>query len=160
MMKNCSEICEKLRKNFFGEDATAKDYKDSYIINYTIEIFSDYREKLMDKSITKLDKSDTKVTKTLTLRSDCYEKLKEITKFLSTATGVNITEAETLRRILYYCVENIDDLGETATRKKKSLKIFEMQTKLLLLKTYVYECESTIQTLLEELEDLENDDYD
>ena len=39
--ENVVEICSILRKKMFGENASAQDYKDSYIVNNAIEMFSE-----------------------------------------------------------------------------------------------------------------------
>lgn len=33
MMNNVAEVCGQLRRKMYGKNATAKDFKDSYIIN-------------------------------------------------------------------------------------------------------------------------------
>lgn len=149
MMKNFKDICTELRCRYFGEEASAKDYKDSYIVNHAIEKFSSSPEELMDDSITILDRSDTKVTKTLTLRSDCGAKL-------SVLAGVlHITDAEACRRILYHALQ---DTGNTSSNNSlKSLKVSELKTKLLLLEKEINDCVVTLKTLLDEIECIEKE---
>lgn len=144
MMKE--DVCTELRCRYFGPYASAKDYRDSYIVNHAIQHFSGLPEELMDDSITILDRSDTKVTKTLTLRSDCVAKL-------SVLAGVlHITDAEACRRILYHALQ---DTGNTSSNN--SLKLSELKTKLLLLEKQVNACVVTLKTLLDEIECIEKE---
>ena len=80
MMKDVGEVCEQLRRKMYGKDATAKDYKDSFIINNSIDNFSGNPDNLMEGKISELDQSHTKASKSVNLRADCYEKIKHIFK--------------------------------------------------------------------------------
>ena len=99
MMKDVGEVCEQLRRKMYGKDATAKDYKDSFIINNSIDNFSGNPDNLMEGKISELDQSHTKASKSVNLRADCYEKLNTYSKIL------NIPESEVCRRLLYYVLE-------------------------------------------------------
>lgn len=150
MMQDFKVRCAVLRCYYFGEEASDKDYKDSYIINHAIEKFASSPEALMDDSITILDRSDTKATKTLTLRSDCAAKL-------SVLAGVlHITEAEVCRRVIYHAALQ-KNINKSSNNTLKSLKVSELKTKLLLLEKQVNDCVVTLKTLLEEIECIEKE---
>lgn len=149
MMKDFKVICAELRCRYFGEEASDKDYKDSYIINHAIEKFVSYPEVLMDDSITILDRSDTKVTKTLTLRSDCVAKLSAL------AGVLHITDAEACRRILYHTLQDTGDKSDK--NSLKSLKVSEVKANLLLLQAQVNGCIVTLNALLNEIEHIEKE---
>ena len=99
MMNNVVEVCAKHRERMHGKDATSKDFKDSFIINNCIENFNGKLEGLMGDDITKLDQSQGKTSKSVNLRSDCYEKICTYSKLL------NVPESEICRRILYYMID-------------------------------------------------------
>ena len=84
MMNNVVEVCAKHRERMHGKDATSKDFKDSFIINNCIENFNGKPEGLMGDDITKLDQSQGKISKSVNLRSDCYEKICTYSKLSST----------------------------------------------------------------------------
>lgn len=149
MMKDLKVICAELRRRYFGEEASDKDYKDSYIINHAIEKFVSSPEVLMDDSITILDRSDTKVTKTLTLRSDCAAKLSVLARVL------HITEAEACRRILYLTLQDTGNKSDKNTLK--SLKVSEIKSNLMILQAQVNDCVVTLNTLLNEIEHIEKE---
>lgn len=144
-MKNISEVCSSLRSRYYGENAQPKDYKDSFVINNAVQLFPIETSKdLMDASITKKDKEDVKISKSINFRSDCYEKLSDISKMLE------IPEAEVLRRILYYTLEN-----NNSVTKQDKMKLSSLKGKVELLKTQIEACSETLSEIKDEIARLE-----
>jgi|GEM_PF-5468245 len=144
-MKNVQEVCSILRSKYYGDSATAKDYKDSFVINNAIQVFPiEDRLVLMDARITEKDKAEIKVSKSINFRSDCYEKLSNISKMLE------IPEAEVLRRILYYSLESDESVAYQQEMQLSSLK-----GKVTLLKTQIEASMTTLNEIIKEIEQLE-----
>ncbi len=144
-MKNVQEVCSILRSKYYGDSATAKDYKDSFVINNAIHVFPiEDRLVLMDARITEKDKAEIKVSKSINFRSDCYEKLSNISKMLE------IPEAEVLRRILYYSLESDESVASQQEMQLSSLK-----GKVTLLKTQIEASMTTLNEIIKEIEQLE-----
>lgn len=144
-MKNVQEVCSILRSKYYGDSATAKDYKDSFVINNAIQVFPiEDRLVLMDARITEKDKAEIKVSKSINFRSDCYEKLSNISKMLE------IPEAEVLRRILYYSLESDESVASQQEMQLSSLK-----GKVTLLKTQIEASMTTLNEIIKEIEQLE-----
>lgn len=125
VMKNSQDVCSALRKKYFGESASPKDYKDSFVINKAIDSFKGLPEDLMTELISQKDQSVTKVSKSINYRSDCFERLSTI------ATALQIPESEVCRRIMYYSLEEhngseakieISVLKEKVTFLKKKME--------------------------------------
>lgn len=143
VMKNVREICAELRGKFFGEFASAKDYKDSFIINKAIESFAADPNELMAEVISIKENAETKVSKSVNFRSDCYEKIITLSKIL------NIPETEVLRRILYhYTLEQ-----RSPDHESDDIQLLALKNKVLLLKN---ELETSLHTLNDVLYALEN----
>ena len=121
LMRNIQDVCALLRKKYFGEAASQKDYKDSFVINQAIDAFRGLPEDLMTESISRKDQSETKASKSVNYRSDCYEKLTTI------ATALQISESEVCRRIMYYTLEEHN--GSEAT-----IEVSVLKEKVVLLK--------------------------
>ena len=83
MMNNVAEVCGQLRRKMYGKNATAKDFKDSYIINNCIDYYCGKPEDLMKKEISELDQSQGKTSKSVNFRSDSYKKLNTYSKILN-----------------------------------------------------------------------------
>lgn len=125
VMSSFPELSKKLRIKYFGETASVKDYKDSFVVNHMIQSFNGRPSDLMTDKITGLDDSDPKVSKSLNFRSDCYEKIETFAKALK------IPESEVLRRIMYYSLEtrnakkdpvNLSDLKKSAAKLKEQME--------------------------------------
>lgn len=143
MMKNVGEVCEQLRRKMYGKDATAKDYKDSFIINNSIDNFSGNPENLMEEKISELDQSHGKTSKSVNLRADSYKKLNTYSKLL------NIPESEVCRRLLYYVLET----GVANSADKTQL--VALKSKVILLQTQIEESMKTLFEIIEEIEEIE-----
>lgn len=129
LMKSITDKCLLLRKQYYGEQATVKDYKDSFVINKAIDDFRLLPEKLMSDSITAADQAEPKVSKSVNYRSDCFQKLTALSETLG------IPDSEVCRRILYYSLEEhgkgnddmqittFNDLKLKAADLKKQMKI-------------------------------------
>ena len=144
-MKNIQDICSSLRSKYYGDNATAKDYKDSFVINNAIQIFPiDARQALMDERISEMDKAEVKVSKSINFRSDCYTKLTDISKMLE------IPEAEVLRRILYYSLKS-NDSGVS----QQEIRLSSLKGKVALLKTQMEASMVTLNEIMNEIAQLE-----
>lgn len=120
MMRDIPEVCCALRKKFFGEAASPKDYKDSYIVNEAIDSFKGSPEDLMTPSISQKDQNEIKVSKSINFRSNSHEKLSAI------ATTLQISESEVCRRIIYYSLEEHQErkaMIETSILKEKVIHL-------------------------------------
>lgn len=139
MMNNVVEVCAKHRERIYGKDATAKDFKDSFVINNCIENFNGKAEELMSDDITYLDQSQGKTSKSVNFRSDCYEKICTYSKLL------NVPESEICRRILYYMLDAKN--GNEGNR----IQLTVLKSKVALLQTQI---EASMQTLTEILKEI------
>lgn len=144
-MKNIQEVCASLRSKYYGDSATAKDYKDSFVINNAVQVFPiEACQALMDDAITEKDKSDVKISKSINFRSDGYEKLSDISKMLG------IPEAEVLRRILYYSMEN-----DNSDSSKNEIRLTSLKGKVALLRTQMEASMVTLNKIMNEIAQLE-----
>ena len=147
MMQSISDVCDTLRYKFYGNGASPRDYKDSYIINAAIERFNTEEiNDLMDEKISEKDRSENKTAKSINFRSDCYDKLCDIAKTL------NLPESEALRRLLIYSLENND-----ISTHYQDFKLSSLKGKLTLLKKQVTQSLMTIDELTNEIERLESE---
>lgn len=144
-MKNFPEICSTLRTAYFGEDAIPTDYKDSFIVNQAIELFSDCPDVLNSAYYTALDKIDTKLTKSLTLRQNCIEKLKTYSEILG------ISEAEVLRRILYF---SVDESNKETT--DTTINLSELKAEVVVLEKHLSAVMTTVETIKQKITKLED----
>lgn len=145
VMKDIPDICSVLRSKYFGPGATSTDYKDSYVINNAIQVFPvDSCEDLLDESITEKDNEDTKISKSINFRQDCCKKLSDISKILL------ISEAETLRRILYYSIQKEDE--DVSTNK---LSLDQLKRKVCLLKSQLESVMESLNEMADEIAQLE-----
>ena len=113
-MKNIQDICSSLRSKYYGDSATAKDYKDSFVINNAIQIFPiDAMQALIDETISEKDKAEVKVSKSINFRSDCYTKLTGISKMLLCLQVLERRFAKHVRRVtmlMLYTIQSISIL--------------------------------------------------
>lgn len=140
MMNNVGDVCSEHRERLHGQNAQARDYKDSFIINECIECFKGNPEDLLDDKITELDQSQSKTSKSVNLRSDCYEKLCNYAKLLS------VPESEVCRRILYYM------LGVEVDKSADAAQLSTLKGELLLLQKQI---EAGLQTLTDIMKKIE-----
>lgn len=143
-MYNFTEICDTLRKKYYGENALPTDYKESYIVNQTIELFSDCPDVLISAYCTELDKN-VKATKTLTLRQSCIEKLKTYSEILG------ISEAEVLRRILYF---SVDESNKETT--DTTINLSELKAEVAVLEKHLSAVMATVETIKQKITKLED----
>lgn len=145
MMKDIQEVCSVLRKKYFGEAASQKDYKDSFVINKAIDAYKGRPNELMTQSISQKDQNEIKASKSINYRSDCYEKLSAI------ATALQISESEVCRRIIYYSLEEHHE-------SKAMIESSVLKEKVILLKKQMEESMKALNevmlaiTLLEDKE--------
>ena len=144
-MKNIQEVCSNLRSKFYGEAATVKDYKDSFVINHAVDSFTADPSLLMSDSITDRDRSEAKISKSINFRSDCFEKLNTIAKVLQ------IPEAEVCRRILYY---SLDTDEKKNTKNETQLSV--LKGKVAILKTQIEASRNTLSEIMDEIAILES----
>jgi hypothetical protein len=142
MMNNVAEICAEHRKRIYGQDAKAKDFKDSFIINYCIANFNGKPEDLMRDEITKLDQQG-KTSKSVNFRSDCYEKICTYSKLL------NVPESEICRRILYFM------LGADIDNTNENVQLAALKSKVALLQTQIEASMQTLGEIMKEIDSIE-----
>lgn len=142
MMNNVVEICDGYRKRIFGNSATAKDFKDSFVINKCVEDFDGKPEELMDEKITEMDQGQMKMSKSVNFRSDCYEKVSTYSKLL------HIPDSEVCRRILYY-------MRDADNEVSNPVQFAALKSKAALLQTQMEACMKTMCEILKEIDELE-----
>lgn len=146
-MKNIQEVCSRLRRKYYGDSATASDYKDSFVINNAVQVFPiEACQALMDDSISEKDKADVKISKSINFRTNCYAKLADISKMLE------IPEAEALRRILYYSISMEND---TSNSSKNKILLSSLKGKVALLRTQIESSRLTLNEIVDEIAQLE-----
>ena len=124
MMNDVKEICEELRPKFFGQNATLNEYRDSFVANAAVERFTEDPDVLF---------------------TDNYAKITEI------ANIYQKTEAEILRRILYYWVDfSYPDDPSIIIPELNSLR-----NRAKLLRKRIAECNEILDALLEEIDEVE-----
>ena len=101
MPENITEICSKLRRNYFSSDSE-RDYKDSYIINRAIDDFSEELEELLSEEAAKADKMP-KISKSITFRANTFARVETL------AENSDLTYGEVVRRILFIAVKQIEE---------------------------------------------------
>lgn len=143
VMNNIKEVCAALRQKYFGETASPKDYKDSFVINKAIDSFRGLPKDLMTESISQKDQSETKVSKSINYRTDCYEKL------LTIATALGVPESEVCRRIIYYSLEEHSD-------NKTTIEIITLKEKVIYLKKQMEESMKALNEVMLAISLLEN----
>lgn len=140
MMNNVVDICVEHRERIYGKNTTAKDFKDSFIINNCIANFNGKPEDLMGEEITQLDQAQGKTSKSVNFRSDCYEKICTYSKLL------NVPESEICRRILLYMLDA--EIGDS----NDIVQLAALKSKVILLQTQI---EASMQTLVEIMKEIE-----
>lgn len=95
LQSNASELLALSRKRQYGENATAKDYRDNFILGNEILSFplNKVDELLAYKEE---DNNSVKVAKSVTLKADAYDRLSKISHLLK------LSESETCRLIIFY----------------------------------------------------------
>ena len=145
VMDNIGDICSELRNRFYGSNASPKDYKESFVINHSVESFIASPQRLMSKDIEAKEKSSKKMPKSINLRSSCSERVSLLAKTL------NISESEVIRRILYYTVLNEDQNAD----KTSDMKLSEIKDQLTFLRSQVKQQLQIIDQILVKLNDSE-----
>lgn len=148
VMGNVNRICQELREVYFGEQATANDFKDSYVINQAIANFSDSPTVLMEEDITSKEKqSEGRISKSINFRSNCYEKIKIYSK------QIHISESETLRRLLYY---SLKEKKANQADTLNSAQITALKAKAELLKTQIEMSAAMMNDIMDAIAELES----
>lgn len=101
LQSNASELLDKARKRRYGSQASARDYRDNFILGNEILDFplNEVNELLEYKDS---DYDTVKVAKSVTLKVNAYERLVKIANLLS------LSESETCRLIIYYSACKVD----------------------------------------------------
>ena len=141
VMQLSENVCEQLdviRKGYFGESASPSEYRDSFIANEAIERFSEDPAVLFSEEMAGND-CEPRVAKSLTLRAEVFEKLSNL------ATITNLSYAEVTRRIILFTIEKI---------KKNARE----NTELLVAVKYLEQSTTALNSILEEIEALEENE--
>ena len=145
MMNDVKEVCEELRPKFFGQNATLNEYRDSFVANAAVERFTEDPDVLFTEAINEKEQNCVKAAKSINFRSDNYAKITEI------ANIYQKTEAEILRRILYYWVDfSYPDDPSIIIPELNSLR-----NRAKLLRKRIAECNEILDALLEEIGEVE-----
>lgn len=143
-MKSIEDVCSFLRSKYCGRMASAKDYKDSYVINKAIELFAEDPQLLMSEAISERDR-EAKISKSINFRSDCFGKITSLAKILC------IPEAEVCRRILYFSIDKAPDKITVANAELASLR-----SKVAVLVAQLDLCQKAVKDLLKEISLMED----
>ena len=145
MMNDVKEVCGELRPKFFGQNATLNEYRDSFVANAAVERFTEDPDVLFTETINEKEQNCVKAAKSINFRSNNYEKITEI------ANIYQKTEAEILRRILYYWV----DFSYPDDPSIVIPELNNLRNRAKLVKKKIAECEELLDSLLEEIDELE-----
>ena len=105
LQSNASDLLDKSRKKQYGEQASAKDYRDNFILgNEILDFPINEVEKLLKYRAD--DNGVLKVAKSVTLKANAYERLVKISNLL------DLSESETCRLIIYYSAQKTDKNNE------------------------------------------------
>lgn len=106
LQSNAAELLAIQRRRLYGEEASVRDYRDSYILGNEIETFAfDDVKKLL--KYREQDSKAPKMAKSVTLKANTYERLNRITELLG------LSESEICRLIIYYFANEIHDGTKT-----------------------------------------------
>ncbi len=125
-----------LRRQYYGKDATRKEYRDSFVFARAIDEFS-CDPAVLSKHFDR-DKDTAKTQKMLTVRQNTYEKLEALSKTL------DCTIAAVYRAIIFYSIENLNVLNSAPINS-------EIEIKAALLEKQLQDCQSTLQDILKYL---------
>lgn len=115
----------KLRVAYFGENATAKTHRDSYIISIVILRFNaDNKGDLLSNELAELD-NQVKTSKTISLQLSADE----VVSGLQTILG--LSESELIRRIVYYTAMHIEELKTPSERAFDDLDAIRLKISVL-----------------------------
>lgn len=134
LQNNSSDLISNARKRRYGVTATAKDYKDNFILGNEILDFPLNRvEDLLLYKET--DSKAIKVAKSVTLKSNAHDRLVKISELLG------LSESETCRLIIYYLAENHEDNGNVMPT--------EIEEEIALLKKALNEANRALEAIEE-----------
>lgn len=122
------KVLPRLRTAFYGQNASAAEYRDSFVVCETIARYEEDAALLMNDRITESERTEKNITKTLNFRADCYLKL------TSLADQLAISPAEACRRILYYTAEYAP---KTSSKEFTPHELSQLKAKILMLEESV-----------------------
>lgn len=103
---NASDLLDIFRKKKYGELASNKEYRDSYILGNEILKFP--LDKVDDLLAHKNEDNNVqKIAKSVTLKANAYERLVKISNLLG------VSESESCRLVIYYSAQNSERNNET-----------------------------------------------
>lgn len=136
MPENHDEVAEKLRKMYFGNEATQKDYRNAYIFQETIRAFKDEPSVLVEY----LPLDDENIQRSYTLRVDIYNRLVTIAK------TIDAPVASVYRAIvLYTYYQKLTEKGVVKETDSKS----ELKNLVGLLEKQIADCTETLNRIKE-----------
>jgi len=101
LQSNASKLLDKSRKRRSCEEASAKDYRDNFILgNEILDFPLNEVDKLLEYK--DVDYDAVKVAKSVTLKANAYERLVKLSNLLG------LSESETCRLIIYYSAQKTD----------------------------------------------------
>lgn len=130
MTEGATKAIAKLRAAYFGAAASSQSYRDSYVVNCAINRFSvNNKDELLSDKFTEIDRQP-KSPKTITLQASAVDVLTTLQKMLE------ISDSETVRRILYYSEGHIEELNSPVEKAYDNddalkLKISVLEKQLL-----------------------------
>lgn len=146
MPENITEICSKLRRNYFSSDSE-RDYKDSYIINRAIDDFSEELEELLSEEAAKADKMP-KISKSITFRANTFARVETL------AENSDLTYGEVVRRILFIAVKQIEEKKPEKSTVNPQIKA--LAEKISVVEKRLSDAMSALRELADEVEALKS----
>lgn len=124
---------KELRERFYGPQATAKEYRDSFVFSRAIDEFNGSPENLSE--LVNIEQ-DLKNQRMVTIRQNTYDKLESLSKTL------NCTIASVYRAIVTYSTTSTS----TATNSYSDLDL-----KIALLEKQLADCQETLLQIKESI---------
>lgn len=152
MSEKVSERLGIIRKSLFNSESSS-EYRDSFVLNEAIERFSAGADALLSKEIAEKD-CEPRVAKSLTLRADIFAKLTDL------ATLTDLSYAEVTRRIILFTVDEIEKNKQENSRENTEYEraISTLKQKLLVAVRYLEQSTTALNSILEEIEALEENE--
>lgn len=135
MPDNFSNYAIELRKRFYGPNATAKEYRDSFVFSQAIDSFDGLPSQLYEFVNSE---QDLKNQRMVTIRQNTYAKLESFSKtlnctiasvyraiitYVATSTTTNVVSHSDLELKVALLEKQLTDCQETLAQIKESIQI-------------------------------------
>ena len=135
-MPDCfSDYAKELRERFYGPQATAKEYRDSFVFSRAIDDFNGSPEQLSELI---RNEQDLKNQRMVTIRQNTYDKLESLSKTL------NCTIASVYRAIVTYSATSTSTDANSYS---------DLELKIALLEKQLADCQETLLQIKDSIKD-------